>query len=108
MQLQANNEQDRIMDPESTTHSPVKGTVKGICCWETGQERKEKVGRGLQKIKVYILNKYTLMLPSQVYVSPELNTTNIAIEAYCIYKCSRKTRQHKLGRGSFFFFCQTC
>lgn len=42
MQLQANNEQDRIMDPESMTHSPVKGTVCGYLLQGEGRREKGK------------------------------------------------------------------
>jgi len=40
MQCQANNEQDRIMDPESMTRSLVKGAVRGYM-WQ-GEGRREK------------------------------------------------------------------
>ena len=82
----------------------LRALCVGTCGRERGEERKRKVGRGLRKTEVYVLNKYTLMLPSQEYVSPEVNTANIAIETYCIYKCSSKTRQHKLGWENFCFF----
>lgn len=70
MQLQGNKEQDRIMDPESMTHSALRVLHVGTCCRKRGKERKRKVGRSLQKMKIYILNKYTLILTSQEYVTP--------------------------------------
>lgn len=43
MQLQANNEQDRIMDPESMTHSPVQGTVCVYLLQGEGTRERERL-----------------------------------------------------------------
>ena len=46
MQLQADNEQDRIMDPESMTQSPAKGTACGYLLQGEGTREKGKGWKG--------------------------------------------------------------